>query len=201
MGVTGRLVSAPPVTPTPDTVALLRSQVHQVHQLLDARMSEIVAYTWFSPADHGHCLSTYAHTLCAEDTAVNLILWGRPPVFEAVWTGAQLLPWDLTSMRIYADVVYTATDALLERLTPADLRSPVNLCDVGLGWPDVMWVLNRFVLWETAMACGELAGYLRADRGRATARVRALPTPEAVTRNGQSNGAGGRSAYAARRRA
>jgi hypothetical protein len=188
MGLVGLRVSATPVAPTPDTVALLRSQVHQVHQLIDARMSEIVARTSFSPADHSHCLSTYAHTLCTEDIVVNLIVWGRPPVFESVWTGGRLLPWDLTSLRTYADVVYTATDMLLERLSAADLRAPVDLSDVGLGWPDVTWVLNRFILWETALACGEVAAYARAGKSRPRAGALVSPMPGGALRNGRSNG-------------
>jgi hypothetical protein len=82
------------------------------------------------------------------------------------------------------DVVHRATEVLLAHLTPADLRSAIDLSDVGLGTPDMIWVLNRFILWETAMTCGELA----ATSARKSARPIALPRQVAASENGRSNG-------------
>jgi len=45
----------------------------------------------------------------------------------------QLVPWDLPSAHAYAQVMYTATDALFVRLTPEDLRHEIDLSAVGLG--------------------------------------------------------------------
>jgi hypothetical protein len=97
--------------------------------------------------------------------------------------------WDVTSARAYAQVVYAASDALLERLTPADLRRAVDLRSVGLGRPDATWVLNRFVVFEIAMACGELSSIGRHASARLAAhRLEALPHAVA-SRNGRSSAA------------
>jgi len=150
-------VRAPARGPDADALALLRSQIHQVHQLLDDQVTEAMLRARYRPAVHRKILSLYVHTLCVEDITVNLLLRAKPPLFTRAWTGSQLVPWDLPSVRVYAEVVHGATDVLLAQLTPADLRTAIDLSDVDLGTPDTIWVLNRFVLWETAMICGELA--------------------------------------------
>jgi len=137
------LASAHDPWPRSEKVALLRSQVHQVHLLLD----EQVTTTWERapslPAAQSEA-SRYVHALCVEDTTTNVLRRDMPPLFKDVWIGGQPLPWDLTRTRCYAQVVYSATDALFARLTPADLRRAIDLSAKGLGWPDATWVLNRF---------------------------------------------------------
>lgn len=60
------------------------------------------------------------------------------------------------------------------RMTPSDLRFSIDLSDTGLGHTDVRWVLNRFVLWETAMICGEIAAKpVEPHRAAATRRANA----------------------------
>jgi hypothetical protein len=140
-----------------DVLAALRSQIHQVHRLLEEQVGLAAKRTRTAPVAHSEVLSLYVHALCVEDTTVNVLLRKKPPLFEGVWIGGRLSPWDLTTLQGYAEVVYATTDVLLSRLTPTDLRSPIDLSDAGLGRPDVSWVVNRFVLWETAMICGEVA--------------------------------------------
>lgn len=169
-------------TPGCDVVAALRSQIHQVHRLLDEQASAAVERTRAAPAARAEVLSLYVHALCVEDTTINVLVREKSPLFNSVWIGGRLQPWDLTTLRGYAEVVYTATDFLLSRLAPSDLRSSIDLSEVGLGRPDVNWVLNRFVLWETAMICGELATR-RVARRRRTRLLHA-----AASHNGRLNG-------------
>jgi hypothetical protein len=171
-------------TPDCDTVALLRSQIHQVHQLLDEQVGAAAKRAQSRPSLHRDIRSLYVHALCVEDTTVNLLVQARMPLFTRIWIGAQLVPWDLASMQVYAEVVHGATDVLLAHLTPADLRRSIDLSDVGLGTPDLTWVLNRFILWETATTCGELA----ATGGGKSAKPLVLPRQVVPTSNGRSNG-------------
>src|SRR5947209_3683447 len=111
------------LVPGSDVVAALRSQIHQVHRLLDEQVSQAAARTQLAPAEHAQVLSLYVHALCVEDATVNLLLRDNPPLFQSVWIGGHLLPWDLAALRGYAEVVHSATDYLLARLTPTHLRS------------------------------------------------------------------------------
>ena len=169
-----------------DAVTLLRTQIHEVHQLLDEHVAAATERAQSSPALQREIVSLYAHALCVEDITVNLLLRAASPLFKQVWIGGQLSPWDLTSMQGYAEVVHTATDVMLARLTAADLRLPIDLSDVGLGSPDAVWVLNRFILWKTVLTCGELATK-RPQTRRTAARRRALPIHE-VAPASHSNG-------------
>jgi hypothetical protein len=173
--------------PQRDAAVLLRSQIHRIHQLLDEHVVAAVERTKAAPALQREILSLYAHSLCVEDATVNLLLRGTPPSFTSTWIGGRLAPWDLTSIQGYADVVYAGTDVMLEQLTSANLQTPVDLSDVGLGRPDVVWVLNTFILWPTVMTCGEIASkhrqYVRADTNPS-----ALAQTEAAPRSDRSNG-------------
>jgi hypothetical protein len=176
--------------PTSDAVALLRSQIHQVHVLLD----EQAITTWerapTAPAAQRDALSMYVHALCVEDITINVLLRKAPPMYTDIWLGGQLQPWDLTSARCYAQVVYAATDVLFTRLTPEDLRREIDLSSMGLGRPDATWVLNRFILWPMAMTCGELSAIARAEASRMNGEARALPTHAAAMRAGHEKSRG-----------
>jgi len=167
-----------------DTVALLSSQIRQVHQLLEEQVAAATKRAQSRPSLDREVRSLYVHALCVEDTTVNLLVQARPPLFTRIWIGAQLVPWDLESMHVYAEVVRGSTEVLLAHLTPADLRGAIDLSDVGLGTPDMTWVLNRFILWEIAMTCGELA----ATGGRKSARPPAVPGHAVASPIGRSNG-------------
>jgi hypothetical protein len=130
----------------------------------------------------------YVHALCVEDITVNVVLRDMPPMFKDVWLGGQLLPWEPSSARCYAQMVYAATDVLFARLTPEDLGREIDLSAAGLGWADATWVLNRFILWQVAMTCGELSAIARAESSRVKARPRARPTHSVASPNGRSNG-------------
>jgi hypothetical protein len=163
-----------------DAIALLRLQVHHVHQLLDENVVAAMQWARARPAVSPEILSLYAHALCTEDIATNLLLRAAPPLFTRIWTGGQLVPWDLTSLQGYAEVVHAATDAMLVGLHPAELRMPVDLSEAGLGCTDATWVLNRFILWQAAMTCGEIASIERPQRRRLAfrdGRQEAIATP------------------------
>ena len=166
-----------------EALALLRSQIHQVHQLLDENVVAAMDRARTAPSRQREILSLYAHALCVEDATVNLLLRAMQPVFRHAWTGGRLAPWNLTTLQIYAEVVHAGTKDLLARLTPADLRTPIDLSDAGLGGPDAAWVLNRFILWETAMTCGEIVAQRRAT-GLRGVRRRAHVSQEAAAPNG-----------------
>ncbi len=169
-----------------DAVALLRTQIHQVHQLLDEYVAEAMERARSSPGLQREILSLYAHALCVEDVTVNLLLRAASPLFKRSWIDSQLKPWDLASLQGYAEVVHAATDAMLAHLTLADLRMPIDLSDQGLGSPEAGWVLNRFILWKIMLTCGELAA--KSPEGRRTsARRRARPRSEVAASRGRSN--------------
>jgi hypothetical protein len=189
MGVDARLSRHEPkgLTPRCDVVTALRSQIHQVHRLLEDQVGAAAERARSASTADSEVVSLYVHALCIEDITVNLLLRHMPPLFTSTWIGGHLEPWDLTSAQGYAEVVHAATEVLLCRLTPADLRSAIDLSDAGLGKPDVNWVLNRFLLWEIAMICGELAA--RPAERRRVAVSRRLNGKHAVaSRNGHSNG-------------
>jgi hypothetical protein len=167
-------------------VALLRAQIHQVHELLDEKVTAASQRARSTPALEGEVLSLYVHAVCIEDATVNSLLRALPPVFKTVWIGGRLEPWDLAGVQGYAKAVHGATDVLLARLTPADLQTAVDLSDAGLGRPDTTWVLNRFILWEAAMTCGHLDAKL-AEWARMDVSPRAQSTPALTSQNGHSN--------------
>ena len=175
------------VAPGCDAIVLLRSQVHQVHLLLEEQVAAAMRRARSKPTDESQILSLYVHALCVEDITVNLLLRASSPLFTSVWIAGRLAPWDLVSIQAYAEVVYAATDVLLERLTPANLCMPIDLSHAGLGRPDAMWVLNRFVLWEIAMTCGELTA-MRPHSGRRSVKPRHTTTPVVASLDGRSNG-------------
>jgi hypothetical protein len=148
-----------------EMVAALRSQVQQVHELLDEHVTVAAERTRSAPAVYSSVLSLYLHALCVEDATVNALLRNLPPLFTSTWTNGDLQPTDLGGLRDYAEAVHGATDFLVGSLTPLELQSAIDLRDAGLGQPDLSWVLNRFVLWETAVICGEVAA---ASSGRSS---------------------------------
>jgi hypothetical protein len=190
MGVVGAdpRVCTSALWPTSETVALLRAQVHQVHLLLDEQVTTTCERAACAPAARREALSMYVHALCVEDITVNFLMRDMPPMFKAVWIGGQLVPWDLTSARSYAQVVYAATEGLFERLTSADLRQEIDLSAEGLGWPTATWVLNHFIVSQMAMTCGELAAIARAASSAANFRPPTLPTQTVASQNGRING-------------
>src|SRR5215216_413895 len=56
----------------------------------------------------------------------------------------------------------------------------------GLGSPEAMWVLNRFILWQTVMTCGEIAAK-RPERSSKGASPRALAAHKVVPGKDRSN--------------
>ena len=162
-----------------DAVARLRAQIHQVHQLLDEQVATASARARFAPAVQRDILSLYAHTLCIEDITVHVLLQAMPPLFTSVGMGEGAVPWDLTSMRDYADLVHAATDAFLARLTLADLSKAIDCSAAGLGRPDATWVLNRFIVWETTKTCGVLAAALHPSARPGARRTRVAASPHA----------------------
>ena len=173
--------------PRCDVVAALRSQIHQVHRLLGHQVITAAARAQSAPAANADVVSLYVHALCVEDATVNALVRNNRPLFTSIWIGGRLEPWDLTTVHGYAEVVYAATDALLCRLTASDLLTPVDLSVAGLGRPALGWVLDRFVLWETAMICGELAATSVAW-SRGAIRPRVEPVRAIASPNGRTNG-------------
>jgi hypothetical protein len=174
------------VAPGCDAIVLLRSQVHQVHLLLEEQVAAAIRRARCNPTDESEILSLYVHALCVEDITINLLLRASSPLFTSVWIAGRLAPWDLVGIQGYAEVVHAATDVFLEGLTPAKLRMGIDLSNVGLGRPDAMWVLNRFVLWEIAITCGELAAK-RPHSGHRSAKPRRTTTPVVTSPDDRSN--------------
>lgn len=165
-----------------DGVALMRAQVQQVHQLLEERVVAAAQRTRSSPVLQRQVLSVYAHCICIEDVTINVLLRDMPPVFKHMWVGGRLEPWGLMSLQAYAQRVHTATYTLLAGLAPAELGAGIDLSEAGLGLADTAWLLNRFILCESAMTCGTLS----VMRPRPTARRSRSPASQFVDRHAYS---------------
>src|SRR5690349_8110058 len=84
-----------------DVVAALRSQIHQVHRLLDDQVSAAAARAPSAPGANADLVSLYVHALCVEDATVNGLLRNNRPLFTSIWIGGRLQPWDLTTAHVY----------------------------------------------------------------------------------------------------
>ncbi len=161
------------------TVAFLREQLRTAHEYLEGTMQGVTADQahWAPPGTAVPIAAHYVHVLTGEDGIVNGMLNGGAPLFASAWAGkmgvdpmppdmgpgkswdawAQQVRVDLTTLRQYAEAVYKATDEYLALLGEDGLSRTLDLSEMGLGNPNVGWLVTAAVLGNVNMHCGEIA--------------------------------------------
>ena len=136
-----------------NATSLLREQLKQAHQSLEAVMADVTSEQahWCPPGIANPIGATYAHIIMGEDIVINTLLQGAPPLFATSWAGkiglsalpplpapgSQSLPswkeWgrtvqiDLGALREYTQAVYTRSDDYLSSLPDEALSRPLDL--------------------------------------------------------------------------
>jgi hypothetical protein len=142
-----------------DTPGLLRAQVKDVHDELDAYLEKWLCYIApAAPPVGSRAVALYVHAATVEDVTVQSLLRHVAPKYQTDWAGkgpARYSTANLVPIRAYAEHVFATTDAYLASLTPQALSQPVDLSRHGLDQPTVAWVISKFVILQLARICGE----------------------------------------------
>nr|BBH86693.1 hypothetical protein KTC_14440 [Thermosporothrix sp. COM3] len=153
---------------------LLREQVQQAHDFLEATMTDVTSEQahWTPPGTANPLAATYVHAIVSEDVAIQMALRGEAPLYASAWEGktgiseiqplstaewARRVKVDLPALRAYAQAVHAATDAYLASLLEPELERVVDLSSFGLGQMTVVSILNRLVLGHIDNMCGEIS--------------------------------------------
>jgi hypothetical protein len=163
-----------------DSIALLREQIREAHDWLEATMADVTPAQagWVPPGTANPLGATYAHAITVEDMVVNGMLKGTAPLGSSTWSGKTGLDhpmpapgpdfqhypaWtrsvkvQLPALRQYAQAVYASTEQYLASLKPADLDRKLDLSGAGMGEQTLAWVLNRLILGHIDNMCGEVS--------------------------------------------
>src|SRR6476646_4365924 len=72
---------------TVDAITLLRSQVKEAHDLIEAVMKGVTpgAAEWMPPGRANPVGATYAHVILSEDRIINGMLGHRRPLYDSTW--------------------------------------------------------------------------------------------------------------------
>lgn len=161
-------------------VSLLRQQVQDAHQFLEATVTGVTAEQaqWQPPGNAHPIGASYVHAIMAEDIVVNVALKGGAPLFATTWAGktgfSEPMPmpgpdwqeyaqWtrrvrvDLPAMQGYTQAVYAATADYLSSLAPEDLEQVIDLSTIGIGKVTRAWVFSRLVIGHADNLCGEIS--------------------------------------------
>ena len=157
-----------------DALELLRQDIQQAHELLEATMEGVTAEEahWLPPGTANPLGATYVHAVASEDAVIHGILQGQPPLFSTSWaesTGvsdiqplssaewARQVQVDVPKLRTYAQAVHNATEEYVQSLKPDDLARMVDVSNLGLGELSVGHILSRFVAGHVDNMCGEIS--------------------------------------------
>ncbi len=157
-----------------DAVSLLRQQLKDAHELLEATLGELTPnQLHYGPPGRALPIgAAYAHVIFSEDIMVQSALKGGKPLFESgVETGAsELMPnfltgdwggyadwtkrarFDLGQLRAYAQQVYAASDAYLASLNEADLDREVPFLKSSLAH-----LVSRAIIGHADNLTGEIS--------------------------------------------
>jgi hypothetical protein len=132
--------------------ALLQLQFKSAHDFLENTLGSAAAEV-INHVPDAPLLSTigaqYLHILTTEDVIFNVVLSSGVPLLATTFVGKigateppNLFTWhqwgrthrvDLEAARVYAQAVYTATDAYLATVTPESLETIIDLTSIGFG--------------------------------------------------------------------
>lgn len=158
-----------------DAIALLRSQVKDSHEMLEATLADVTPEQaqWDPGGKANPAGSTYAHIVFGEDGFLNMIL-GRPVlgmtsfagktgVSEPPPMGADSEQWfknvkiDMPALREFAQAVYKNTDGYIATLKPDDLQREIDLTNMGLGKRTLAWLISTLGVTHPASHAGEIS--------------------------------------------
>lgn len=160
-----------------NAVSLLRQQVKEGHEWLEAIMSDVTPEMakWAPPGQANPLGASYAHVVVGEDMVVNGMLRRaatlfvrnytamqavseEPPQFPASWAEwARKVEIDLPKLREYAQALYASTDEYLASLSEGDLEKKITLPVEGMGEVSIAWMLSNTVLGHVHDHCGEIS--------------------------------------------
>jgi hypothetical protein len=128
-----------------DSIEFIRQLIAAVRRQTDESMKELTVeqFNWTPPGTANPISAIFVHFLNSEDNFVQTLMQGKPKLWEeGGWsekTGVKVPPgynggWDevknmtlaLEPMLAYQQAVRAATDAYLEKLTPAELDRVVK---------------------------------------------------------------------------
>jgi hypothetical protein len=128
-----------------DTIEFIRQLVAAVRSQTDESMKDMTVeqFNWTPPGSANPISAIFVHLLNSEDTFVQTLMQGKPKLWdEGGWaekTGVKVPPgysggWDevknmtlaLEPILAYQQAVRAATDACLDKLTPAELDRVVK---------------------------------------------------------------------------
>ena len=157
-------------------IALIREELKTSHDWFDGTMSGVtddVAH--WQPGGTAHSIGTrYAHMVVSEDTMINALLKGSPPLYSSSWAGktgledpeaafATTQEWgqsarvELQALREYARAVYANTDEYMAGLGESDLERTIDLSQWNMGtWSLPAYLLN-FVFGHVRDIMGEVS--------------------------------------------
>lgn len=163
-----------------DSIALLRSQLEQANQWLEATLGDPARPELHvtPPGDANSAAVSYTHAVISQDLIVAGMLRGAAPLCATSWSNStgvsEPMPmpgpewvryrdWtrsvnvDLPAVQRYAEAVYAEADAYLASLTAADLDREIDLTAVGFGMQTVAWVIGLLVIGHTHNLAGEIS--------------------------------------------
>lgn len=156
-----------------DAVSLLRMQMREAHNLLEATLGDAtVEQLHYMP--EGRALpigAAYAHVIFSEDILVQTLKGEKPLCENGAPTGAsdpmpnfmagdwinyagwtKTVRFDLTALKSYAQRVYANTDAYLAALSEADLDQPESIFQQSLGY-----LISRALIGHVDNLTGEIS--------------------------------------------
>jgi hypothetical protein len=156
------------------TQSAVRQQLSFWHGVLDPVMGDCgeVLHDDLPESTITSIASIYAHLVWAEDTIVQGMLQGKPPIYQtdgwekktgAIWPGmppslnpewAKALKMNLPAFQEYAKAVFAASDAYLSALPDAELSRKVQ---TPIGEQDVEWALATLLGTHAPQHIGEIA--------------------------------------------
>jgi hypothetical protein len=157
-----------------EVIALLREQLKEAHQFLEATMADVTPEQaqWTPPGTALPLGAIYVHGVCAEDFAINQLLKGGQALYASAFADtsgisspqpyispdwARGLRLDLPQARRYAQAVYDATDAYVSGLAADALDQTIDLSSAGWGsWP-LHFILSRMVVGHIDNMTGEIS--------------------------------------------
>ena len=157
-----------------DAIAVLRmlaQWAHQEFEMTTADVEEDVAHQG-PQGKAGNVASSMAHVIYAEDSIVQGILRGKPPLGMTAFEGKtgigdpqmhNTTAWiksvrlDLPRFRTYAKAVAAATDEYIASLKESDLDRIVDLSQAQLGERPVGWVIGALVIGHLHDLTGEIS--------------------------------------------
>jgi hypothetical protein len=158
-----------------DTIALLREQVKDTHELLESTLGEMTGDQahWNPGGKANPAGSTYAHIVFSEDGFFNMIL-GRPVLGMTSFAGKTGLSepppmggdseqWfknvkiDMPALRSYGQAVFKNTDEYIASLKPEDLQRELDLSNIGLGKRSLGWLISTLGVIHPSTHAGEIS--------------------------------------------